>query len=74
MNNVLYKTNTIQLSTREKEVLQFIANGLTDKEISSELFLSPYTIMSYRKSLITKFAALNSCHLVYRACKMGYLN
>jgi predicted ATPase/DNA-binding CsgD family transcriptional regulator len=42
------------LSTREGEVLRFLAQGLSDREIAEELFLSPRTVSSHVSHLLAK--------------------
>lgn len=63
----------IHLSEREQEVLKKISNGMTVKEIANQLFLSPHTIVTYRKSLLRKLDARNGAGLVRKAIENGYL-
>ncbi len=42
------------LSPREKEILLFISNGYTSKEIAAELFLSVRTIEKHRQNIMNK--------------------
>ena len=44
----------VKLSTREKEVLQLIAEGKSSKEIGEILFLSPKTIDVHRNNIMKK--------------------
>ncbi|WCT10173.1 response regulator transcription factor [Mucilaginibacter jinjuensis] len=53
-----------QLTKREKEVLQLVAQGKTTTTIADELFLSPLTVETHRKNLMKKFEAGNSIELV----------
>ena len=53
-----------KLTKREKEVLKAIANELTTKEISEQLFISPKTVESHRMSLMSKLGAKNSVGIV----------
>lgn len=62
-----------KFSEREVEVLQGMAAGLTDVEIGRKLYLSHYTIQGYRKQLFLKLDARNSCHLVFKACRIGLI-
>ncbi len=39
------------LTDREKEVLRWIANGLSTKEIADKMFLSIHTVNTYRKNI-----------------------
>jgi DNA-binding NarL/FixJ family response regulator len=52
------------VTRREKEVLELIAEGLTNQEIASKLFLSITTVDSHRKNLLTKFNAKNTAALI----------
>jgi DNA-binding NarL/FixJ family response regulator len=52
------------LTKREKEVLEFIADGLTNQEIAAKLFLNSTTVDSHRKNMLTKFNAKNTAALV----------
>ncbi|NOZ03993.1 MAG: response regulator transcription factor [FCB group bacterium] len=42
------------LSPREKEILLFISNGYTSKEIAAELYLSVRTIEKHRQNIMNK--------------------
>lgn len=43
-----------ELSERERDVLVLVARGMTNKEIASELNISPYTVISHRKNIVHK--------------------
>lgn len=57
------------LSSREKEVLQLIADGFTNPQIAAKLFISLHTVDSHRKNLLTKFAVNNTASLIKLAAK-----
>jgi DNA-binding NarL/FixJ family response regulator len=61
------------LTRREKEVLQLIAQGLTNKEIADRLFVSSSTVDSHRKNLLSKFDVLNTAALIRQAMLQGLL-
>ncbi len=61
------------ISNREKEVLDLISKGLTDREISNELFLSPHTVKSHRKRVIAKLGCNNAAAMVRRAFELQIL-
>ncbi len=54
----------IVLTRREKEVLELIANGLTNNEIAHSLFISNTTVDSHRSHLLLKLHAKNTAELV----------
>jgi DNA-binding NarL/FixJ family response regulator len=47
------------LTAREKEVLNLIATGATDKEIAVQLALSLHTVKSHVRSILSKTHAIN---------------
>jgi two-component system, NarL family, nitrate/nitrite response regulator NarL len=57
------------ISTRETEVLKLIADGLTNAQIASQLFISLHTVESHRKNLLIKFEANNTATLIKLAVK-----
>ncbi len=57
------------LSSREKEVLQLIADGMTNPQIATKLFISLHTVDSHRKNLLTKFGINNTASLIKLAAK-----
>jgi DNA-binding NarL/FixJ family response regulator len=61
------------LTKREKEVLRLIADGLTNGQIAAQLFISPLTVDSHRKNLLTKFQVNNTAALVRAAMERQLL-
>lgn len=61
------------LSTREREVLQFAAQGLTNREVAERLFLSVKTVESYRARLMAKLHLKSRAELVRYAIQQGLL-
>lgn len=59
------------LTSREKEVLLLIAEGFTNAQIAEKLFVSPYTVDSHRKNLLTKFEVNNTAGLIKLAVRNG---
>ena len=47
-------TDSHELSDRERDVLVLVARGYTNKEIASELNISPHTVISHRKNIVHK--------------------
>ncbi len=42
------------LSSREKDVVRLLAKGLSNKEISEQLYISPHTVITHRKNITRK--------------------
>ena len=54
----------VNLTRREKEVLQAISEELTTQEISEKLFISPKTVETHRMNLMSKLGAKNSVGII----------
>ena len=63
----------IDFSTREMEVLNLIAEGLTNSEMSEKLFISKRTIEGHRQSLIDKTGSRNTATLIRYALLNGLI-
>lgn len=61
------------ISSREKEVLELISQGFTNNQIAEKIFISPYTVDSHRKSLMTKLNASNTAILIKQAIKFNLI-
>ena len=60
--------NTLPAITkREKEILSLIAEGFTNNQIAEKLFISPLTVDSHRKNLLTKLQVNNTASLIKQA-------
>ncbi|AOM79641.1 response regulator transcription factor [Pedobacter steynii] len=64
----------IDFTEREIEVLQLIAEGLTNQQMSDKLFLSKRTIEGHRQSLIDKTEAPNTAGLISFALRNGVID
>lgn len=63
----------VELSSREVEVLNLIAEGLTNNEISDQLFLSRRTVEGHRQALIEKTGVRNTAALIRYAVLNGFV-
>ena len=61
------------LSKREMEVLQLIAEGLTNAEIADQLFTSKRTVETHRQNILEKTQAKNTAALVKLALADGLI-
>jgi len=57
------------ITRREKEVLELIAEGMTNNEVAQKLFISPSTVDTHRKNLLVKFEAKNTASLIRLAAQ-----
>lgn len=67
-------TEHIPLSDREREVLEQIALGATNREIAARLFLSPHTIKEHTSALYRKLAVRNRAEAVRKAERLGLIS
>jgi DNA-binding NarL/FixJ family response regulator len=67
------RANIPSLSSREKEIINLIGDGISDKDIAERLFLSFHTIRTHRKNITKKlgFSLKNAAELVLL---LSYLN
>jgi two-component system response regulator DesR len=61
------------LSDREREVLDLVAHGSTNREIADRLFLSPHTVKEHTSSLYRKLGVRNRAEAVQRAQRLGLI-
>jgi DNA-binding NarL/FixJ family response regulator len=61
------------ITRREKEVLELIAEGLTNIEIGTKLFISNSTVDTHRKNLLAKFDVRNTAALVRIAMQLNLI-
>lgn len=60
-----------KLSVREREVVDRMAQGLTNKEIGRELSISPRTVEIHRTNALTKLAARHSAEAIRLCLEAG---
>jgi two-component system, NarL family, response regulator NreC len=61
------------LTEREREVLQLLAEGKSNKEAASVLGLSPYTVETHRTNLMQKLGLHNTAEIVLYAVRKGII-
>ena len=61
------------LSRREHEVLQLVAEGLTNQQIADQLFTSKRTVETHRQNVLEKTGCKNTAALISYASRQGLL-
>jgi two-component system response regulator NreC len=61
------------LTTREREVLQLLAEGRNNKEVATVLNLSLYTVETHRGNILQKLSLHNQAELVLYAIRKGVI-
>ena len=71
------KTGTLDiyetLTSREREVLQLVAEGHTTPEVAGKLFISPRTVETHRANLLHKLGLRTQTDLIRFALQRGIL-
>ena len=62
-----------QLSKRERQVLKYLANGRSNKEIAQILYISEHTAKAHVKSIMTKLNAASRTEVIAIATKYGLI-
>jgi two-component system nitrate/nitrite response regulator NarL len=63
----------VQLSRRERELLELAAKGLTTVQIAEQLYLSPHTVKTYWQRLYEKLGANDRASAMAEAIRRGLL-
>lgn len=63
-----------ELTTREKEILKLVKEGLLSKEISDRLSISLHTVNTHRQRFLEKLGANNSMEAVIFATRYGLID
>jgi len=59
------------LTAREREILQLIAEGNSNKEVAGRLFLSVFTVETHRKKIVEKLNLHGTADLILYAVRKG---
>jgi len=62
------------LTSREREILQLLAEGKVNKEVATALNISPYTVETHRKHILEKLNLHNSAELILYAVRKGIIS
>ncbi|MGR3807609.1 LuxR C-terminal-related transcriptional regulator [Pasteurella testudinis] len=63
----------VSLTVRENEIMQHLANGLSNQEIADHLYLSRYTIETHIRHIYRKLIVCNRTKAISKARKIGLI-
>jgi len=61
-----------ELTDREREILDLIADGWNNEEIAGDLFLSVKTVRNYVSNIFTKLQVVDRAQVIVRAREAGF--
>jgi DNA-binding NarL/FixJ family response regulator len=65
--------HTEQLSSREKEIIKCVSEGMNTKAISGVLFISEHTVKTHRRNIMHKLNVKTSAELIKLALDKGII-
>ena len=63
----------VALSSREREVLTLVVEGLTNKQIAQQLRISPNTVQGYVSLALNKLGAVSRYEAIELATQQGLI-
>lgn len=63
--------DTVPLTSREKEVLQLMAEGITQQEVANKLFISRRTVNNHIQTINEKFNVNSTVSAIIKGIEMG---
>ena len=68
------KESTDMLTTREREILQLLADGMSNADVAGRLFISQETVKSHVRHILTKLEADTRTHAVAIALREAIID
>lgn len=62
------------LTAREQEVMRMLAEGLSAKDVATQLFISPKTVENHRTNLMKKLGLGSTVELIRYAARLGLID
>ena len=69
INTQQSKSDIPKFTKREKEIMELLYNGMTNKEIAAKLFVSERTVIGHKSNLLSKTGCKNAIGLISFALK-----
>lgn len=73
ITKLLSNNQTQQITRRELEILQLIAEEYTTVQIAEKLFLSPATVENHRNRMLLKLGVKNTAGLIKKGMEQGLI-
>jgi DNA-binding NarL/FixJ family response regulator len=67
------KSSRIEMTKREKEIIEWISLGYSNKEIAEKIFVSTSTVDAHRYNILKKLEVKNTAEMITKAIKMKFL-
>ena len=71
--NIREEEDDIQITRREREILQLLYEGLSAQEMAETLFISQHTVFKHRQNLLQKCDCRNASQLVNLGISKGWI-
>lgn len=68
-----YRSNKTFISARELMVIEYMADGLSSKEIAEKMGITPKTVEVHRHNVMKKTEAKNAVHLIASFLRKGLI-
>lgn len=68
-----FRLDSPDYTKRELEIIKLLAQGLSTKDISEKLFISPKTVLTHRKNILNKSDLKNTTELVADCIRKGVI-
>jgi len=70
--NTVGSAEKLELTEREKDVLHFVAEGMTSRQIGQQLYISETTVETHKRNVAAKLGIKGSKQLMKYALEQGY--
>ena len=64
---------SLNITTREIEIIDAISLGFSSSEISNLLFISTFTVNTHRRNVMSKMKVRSSAHLIRKSFELGFI-
>jgi DNA-binding CsgD family transcriptional regulator len=72
-NTFLKRLKDLEVSAREIEIVKLLAEGLSSKQIASQLYLSTHTVDTHRRNMLKKTGTRNTLELAVLCLRRGII-